>query len=304
MRRTRGFVLLNALVLIAALASVAALLLTTAGAGRERLSQARIAAQLELNLDAFEAYAIHTLTRTAADLPQPGGQFQALQDMQLERGQVSGQIVDMQGKFNLNWLTDPSFIASHLALNSLLRALGVSQQDEQVLRNLLDRRGPQNAAAFLALDPPETPVGGALLMIQQLERIPGLSPRGRERLKAVLTALPGDSPLNVNTADPIILAAFLPDLPPAALDELIVARRQAPFASVQEFMTMAGLAQGDGAQTDPTALKPENLSVRSEWFEARITAVLDDHRAQRRSVLRRKGIPAVTSTQWRLTQRP
>ncbi|WP_420568730.1 type II secretion system minor pseudopilin GspK [Thalassovita sp.] len=304
MRRTRGFVLLNALVLIAALASVAALLLTTAGAGRERLSQARTAAQLDLNLDAFEAFATQTLTRSADGRPQTRQQVDALYDIPLERGRVSGQIQDLQGQFNLNWLTDPSFSSAHQALSRLMRALGVSERDEQLLRNLVDPRGPKNKAAYLALDPPEYPVGGALLMVQQLDRTPGLSDRGRERLKSVLTALPGDSTLNVNTADPLVLSAFLPDLSPAALDTLLVARRQSPFASVQDFMGMAGLPVGEGEEPDPGALQPENLSIRSQWFEARITATLNGHHAQRRSVLRRKGVPAVTTTQWRVTQRP
>jgi hypothetical protein len=69
-RSNHGFVLINALILIAALASVATLLLTVADAGRQRLTQSRLATQLELNLDAFEAFAITTLIESAdSELP-------------------------------------------------------------------------------------------------------------------------------------------------------------------------------------------------------------------------------------------
>lgn len=98
-------------------------------------------------------------------------------------------------------------------------------------------------------------------MIEQLDRLPGLSDRGRERMRPFLTALPGDSKLNVNTANPQVLAAFLPDLSAAALDQILVARRQQPFGSVQAFLVLAGLSAEDSPVQDPGALNPKGICM-------------------------------------------
>lgn len=310
-QRNRGFVLVNALVLVAALAAVAVLLLARADQGRTRLGQSRSAAQLTLNLDAFESFALLSL-ETATDggpdhLLRPWAR--PLPDMPLAHGATSGRIVDQQGLFNVNWLTNPDHAPAHAAFGRLAKGLGVSDQDAAALRALLRPGGPPDKGAFARLDPPEDPVGGALLMISQLDRMPGLSDRGRQRLRPVLTALPGNSTLNPNTADPRVLAAFLPDLPSSALDQLLARRRQTPFASAREFLAEVGLARpADDPEpdpaADPTRLTEQHLSVHSNWFEIQITATLDGAQARRRVLLLRQGVPAIIAPLWRLTTRP
>ncbi len=308
-QQDHGFVLVNALILIAALASVATLLLARADAGRERLSQSRAAYQLELNLDAFEALAIHTLVRTADGGPDhlQRDWAKARYDVPLEHGRVAGHIKDLQGLFNINWLTDQDNTDAHTAFDRLVLRLGVSAQDNEAIHALLRPGGPEDTAAYLSLDPPETPVGGALFMIQQLDRMPGISARGRDRLRPYLTALPGDSKLNINTADPLVLAAFLPSLSAAEVDQLLASRRQSPFTSVQDLLVLIGMASE--AEDDPDAA-PESIStlasrldIRSEWFKAQITASVGSRKADRQSVLHRTGIPAKAVIAWRLTSR-
>ena len=308
--KSRGFVLINALVLVAALASVAVFLLNRAEQGRARLGQSRTAAQLSLNLDAFEALSIVQLTNSADGGPDHFKRLWGRQtyDMPLTHGRVSGRIQDLNGLFNVNWLADPENYSAHAAFDRLRTRLGVSEKDAATLVDLLRPGGPDDARPFARLDPPENPVGGALMMLPQLDRMPGLSARTRNLLRPYLTALPGNSKLNPNTADPLVLAAFLPDLPPAALDQILIDRQREPFTSVDTFLATVGLTlpddDADPEDMDPEIIRAYQLGISSEWFRADIASALGDHTARRTTVFQRSGVPPQTRVIWRMTTTP
>lgn len=307
MRHTRGFVLVNALVLVAALAAVAVFLLARADAGRNRLEAGLEAAQVTLNLDAFEALAITLLSRDDPNQDHAGDAWaSATYDVALERGRVAGQISDLQGRFNLNWLADPSNTEAHAAFDRLLAQLGISAQAGQLIRDVLRPEGPSDPGAWARRDPPERPVGGPFLVADQLGHIPGLAPRLQERLRPFVAALPGDSALNVNTVSAEVLKAFLPTLPAAAQNRVLQDRSQTPFGSVEAFLLAVGSPLPDPENPDapPPVLAPERLSVSSEWFRAEIAATLDGQAAARSAVLHRAGFPPRVDIVWRITVRP
>lgn len=209
--RPRGFVLINALVLVAALAAVAVLLLSRAEGGRVRLASVNAAAQVTLHLDAVEAMA-RSLLGSSAGPDHLASAWTRRYDLPLEAGQISGEIRDLQGLFNVNWLNDSGNLPARAAFARLLTRLGVDAASGQAITAFIAPGGPEDRAAFRALDPPQDPVGGSLLMIRQIQALPGLSEAARSRLLPHLTALPGDSRLNPNTATAEVLAAFLPEL--------------------------------------------------------------------------------------------
>ncbi|WP_373051200.1 type II secretion system minor pseudopilin GspK [Thalassovita aquimarina] len=311
--KDRGFVLINALVIVAALAAVAVLLLTRAETGRARLQAGIEAEQLTLGLDAFEALAVTLLMQdTNPAVDHPGEDWaSAGYDVPLARGAVAGQIRDLQGLFNVNWLADPENTLAAQAFDRLLTRLAVPSNAGAAIRDFVGPGGPDDSAAFLRLDPPLAPVGGSILMLDQLRSLPGLSPRAFERLRPYLTALPGDSRLNVNTAPHHILAAFLPDLPGAALNRVVSERDRDPFRSVEAFMTKVGLARpendtedADGNDEDPATLSADDIAVGSDWFQADITARLDDRMAERVTVIRRPAAPRRPEIAWRISRWP
>ena len=306
---SRGFVLVNALVLVAALSAVAVLLLARAESGRARLQAGLQADQLALALDAFDALAITLLAQDRSDTDHPGEAWARVQAEQaLARGAVSGRIEDLQGRFNVNWLADPDNAAARTAFDRLLKILVLPPRTGEAVRTALQPGGPQNRAAWARLDPPLDPVGGALLDAGQLAGIPGLAPRSYQRLRPYITALPGGSRLNVNTAPPEVLAAFLPHLPPAALARLQTAL---PAASPEAFRAAAaeqgqppeqsGEAAADRQAAEQTA---EHFTVVSRWFRASSRAQLGTLSAQRSTVLHKAGGGRRPAVAWRLTRRP
>ena len=319
--KDQGFVLVNALVLVAALAAVATLLLSRAEQGRSRLEAGLVADQLSLSLDGFDALALSLLARDsgASDhLREPWAKPRP--PLALARGEVAGQIQDLQGRFNINWLSQTDTPLAQAAFVRLLARLGLPARIADDIRRFVTPGAElADRQRWLQRDPPLDPVGGPLLSADQLADLPGLSPRAYARLRPLITALPGDSRLNVNTAPPAVLASFLPDLSSAVLAQLLRQRDRDGFASVEEFLTAARLQQAeddlpnspsgnpqDSPENDsqPETLGPEQISVSSQWFRVDSQARLAGHRASRVSLLRRRTSGRRPDLIWQVTNRP
>lgn len=282
-RSDRGVVLLNALVIVAALASAATLLLARAETGRGLQHGAAEAAQLRLYLDAYEALALRALAAPgtpAADLSVP-----------LDRGEVAGTLLPLQGRFNVNWLADPEDAWARETLERLAARLGVPAGDVAVLAAAVSREGAP-PAAFARRDPPEAAPAGPVPMAEALAGLPGLSPAAT-RLSPYLAALPGHAGLDLNAASPELLRAALPAASDATLGRL---RAAAPHGSVEAALMLLGPA---AAELDPT-----RFAVAGTWFEARIAARLGDTGARRRTVFERRTLPRGPRVAYRLDELP
>lgn len=299
-----GFVLVNALILVAAMAAIAALLLSKAEGGRARLHASQTADQLALYLDGFETLAI-----TALDQDRANGAIDHASDawagteysVAVDRGKIVGEIKDMQGLFNINWLTNSDNAAISEAFDRLLALASVSLQTGRAIRGFLRNGGPEQRQAYTSQTPALDPVGGPILMFDQLRQIPTLSHEELDRLSTVATALPGDSVLNINTAPRPVLRSLLPGLSASALNTLLAQRSRDPFGSVEEFTLQIEVLLGASLEE---VLPTTRFSVGSEWFQIDASAALGPHFATRRSVLFRQPLPAGISTHWRVSHYP
>ncbi|MFK7940740.1 MAG: type II secretion system minor pseudopilin GspK [Roseovarius sp.] len=292
-QQSRGFVLVNALVLVAALSAVSLALLSRAEGGRLRMLAATDAVQLELYLDAYEALA-RAILNADTNAVDHTREAWARDDnaLTLDRGQVSGRLQDLQGRFNLNWLANPEDIAAREAFERLLTQLGVSTQvGEQILAAL--RPGGSGLTKTGKASVAENLPGGTALMLDQL----AIPERALRRLRSHIAVLPGDSQLNVNTTSALVLTSFLSGVNPVALDALLSTRRTEPFISMDDFADR--LVQIMGAES-AEALDTDRLSVGSEWFEVRISAKLEGRTATRQVVLQRLSLPAGAQVAYRL----
>ena len=299
MIRQRGFVLVNALVLVTALAGVAVVLLARAGTGQAQLAATAQGAQLEAYLDAFEVLALAVIDGDPGAVDHPGEAWaRAEYNVPLDRGRVAGGLRDMQAGFNVNLLANLEDTAALAALGRMAGRLGVSSQTSAGIIAAVSSRGqagqglgdrPQQLAGVESQMP-----GGALALIEQLP----LPDRDRARLAPYLVALPGDALINVNTASEQVLAAFLPDLGRVALDKLIQERKRTPFRSVEAFH--ARLAEDMDTEAMEALAQRPRFAVGSDWFAAEITAELEGRLARRHLVLRRLPLPHGAEVAYRL----
>jgi general secretion pathway protein K len=299
---TKGFVLVNALVLVAAMAAAATLLLSRAEGGRMRLAATQQADILTHALDAFEV-----LGRTVLNRDQRQGGVDSNRDdwaretfnVPLAQGRVTGHITDQQALFNINWLSDPTDTLAHDGWPVLLRRIGISPQKGDAITRFLSPQGPENRAVFGRLDPPVAPLGGSVLLLDQLAALAELTPADFALLRRHITALPANSRVNVNTAGLAVLIAMLPQRSAEQLNTVLQRRDKEPYASIDTFFAELGLSTDPA---DPEAVNPQRFAVASNWFEADITASLDTRRAYRRVLMRRESAPVGTQIEWRVSR--
>lgn len=255
--RDRGFVLVNVLILVAALSVVAVGLLQVTARATTRLDAANLAAQAPLVLDAGVAFAARLLAADGLSTSSDDlGESWALTDrvVQTAAGAVRVTVTDLERNLNLNRPLAADGAAFQEVVAGLVEGLGASED----LALALDAR----YARWRTTE--ATPPGeDADLMFQDgdLTHLAALTPGpgGAEALRAsgLFAALPRDRGVNVNTADEAVLQA-LPGMTPEQVAALIAAR------PIRDAAALPGLLQ----QTAPAAAGLlAQLDTRSHWFE-------------------------------------
>ncbi len=228
-----------------------------AAAGRRDQAQARLLARGAIDWarnvladDAMTSSADHLLEPWAIRVPptpvgDPGSDA---------HGELSGEIVDLSGRFNLNNLAPEgrSDRQAALAFARLLvmlevpppRAVALAERLQDAIdadRTGADGRGGEPAGL------PDAP----LLQLEELGRLPGFDAALLRRLQPFVTALPAPSRINVNTAPAEVLAAAIEGLELEAARSLVARRRTAWARDLADF---ARLLPDDAEPPDPRRL--------------------------------------------------
>jgi len=189
----------------------------------------------------------------------------------VENGDVRGAIVDAQARLNVN----------------ALGAGGAEERrgGERIARLFAQRGGPVAALAALAdwidrdsvtrtdgaeddayarLDPPTLAANAPVVRTAELAAVRGVGAPALAAVAPYLAALPGGTPVNVNTAPPAVLAALVDGLNPDQWSAFVDGRARKPFTTVAEFRARLP----EGARLDGE----DGLAVRSDWFLVTIEA--------------------------------
>lgn len=293
-RAPRGLALINALVVVAAMAAMATALLVRADQARQRLGWQQTTDQTRLYLDAAARLVLIELDADAenGEIDHPGEAWaQPRADVEIDRGLVGWRIADLQGRFNVNWLLDPDELwaeDSRLALERLARGQGLSPALVRQLATALDPDSPRRATGYRAGPQGSLPRPELLVSVAELRLVDGMTDAEFDRIAPFLATLPSETALNVNTVSPVVLAAFLEGVSVEAVERLLEAERE-PFETVDAFRSRILDRLGG---IDIEGFEEERLSVGSDWFEARLDAQLDTVVLRRNVVVRRQGSDA------------
>ncbi|MFB9148695.1 type II secretion system minor pseudopilin GspK [Roseovarius ramblicola] len=284
MRRDRGIALLNALVMVAAIATLAAGLMIEAGRSHDRMAHVAGSQQAALHLDAGLLLVDPVLRADwlrAPDLDHLAEPWaRAPLDADIDRGRLVARLSDLQGRFNVNSLANASDTGAARAFERLLRRLDLPVSLGAEIAGFVQPRGPVRPADYAARAVPVRVPGGAAERVEALRLVRGMTAAYYARLVPYIAALPPGTPLNVNTALPEVLAAVLPAASPADIDRLVAERRTAPFAGTADFETRA--RRLIHPRVIARAQVPDGgFDVSTRWFEARFVLHLDG-RAYRR----------------------
>lgn len=142
---------------------------------------------------------------------------------------LNGAIVDAQGRFNLNNLSDDGQIdpVETATFARLLSGQNIGAQLAQATAQTIATLQRQNAA-----DAANSRM--RLWQLDDLLSIPGYSPDMLRRLRRLVVLLPESTPINVNTAPAEVIAALY-GMPLANALALVEERRRAYFRDAADF---------------------------------------------------------------------
>lgn len=273
--RARGAALLMAMLTMALVAGVAGMLLADFGhsldsvAGRHDQAQARLLARAAVDW-ARNVLAEDERTTSVDHAREPWNV--KVPPTPVEEGEVSGEIRDQSGLFNLNSLApsgkrDPVAIASFARL---LVQLGVAGSNATALAEGLSDWLDVDRVAWSGSGPenvpdgpdgtPAYPANGPLVQVDELARVPGFDAALRERLRPFVAALPAPSQVNVNIAPAEVLVAMLPRLRIDQAQVLAAERDRAWFKDLADFSARLP----DGVSLDDST----RYAVTSRFFLA------------------------------------
>lgn len=299
--RQRGIAVVVAMgvAALAAMAATAIMLSQSIWSRRTELTAGHVQAQAVLQAGADWARAVLSDDLRIGSVDHLGEPWALkLPPMQVENGELVGEIVDQQGLFNLNNLVAEGKInVVQLArFRRLLALLALPDELADTLADWLDEDGepqPRNGAEdgyYLALNPPYLTANRPLTDVAELALVRGFDDNVRARLRPYVTALPRSTTVNVNTAPPEVLAAAIDGLDLGSAQVLAAQRERAYYRSADDFLRrLPPSAQAAGDNT---------ISVSSDFFVATLTVTIGGAQAKGKALLARgrAGWPAIV---WR-----
>ena len=190
----------------------------------------------------------------------------SLPPLPVDEGMIAGQIVDLQGAFNLNTLWHDGKV-DPLALERfkrLMMVVGVEQLSASSVIDWIDTdidpTLPDGAEDdfYLGTPQPHRSANRFMASRSELLQLARMSMKDYQRLAPFVVALPTSSAINVNTAPKELLRSLAEGISDSDAAALIAARGEKGYKSVQEFLQQQALA-GRGVSAN-------GLSVTSNYF--------------------------------------
>jgi general secretion pathway protein K len=208
-----------------------------------------------------------------------------LPGLPIDGGEVFGAIEDLQGRFNINNLIDQNGKVEEQSLEQfrrLLTSLGLDPRFAGLagdwLDSDLDAAFPDGAedGIYTGLIPTYRSANQLLTSTSELAALEGMDKATFDILAPNITALPGRTEINVNTATPAVLLALGEDMSVGDVEGLVAERESDGFADI--------------TGTFSSLVAPEVLSTlveSSNYFQLKVVVRIDTVRITLYSVLQR-----------------
>ena len=213
-----------------------------------------------------------------------------------EEGDISLVIVDDQGRFNLNMLTDSRSRNRRVAQEMLMRLLEAHGLDVRLALRIQDwvddnqqsLAGGAEDVDYMASPSPHRTADAPLASVSELRLMDILSPEEFDVLLPLVSVLPRADGININTAPAAVLRALGATISQAEADSFAEGRGQQGFSSVREALAHPAVA---GRIRSTVA---DQLVVGSRFFSVYIKARYRDATWYLHSQLARDGAGSVS----------
>lgn len=208
-----------------------------------------------------------------------------LPGLPIDGGEVFGAVQDLQGRFNINNLLDASGAIDEESLEQFRRLLVALELDPRFagvaadwIDKDMDTSFPDGAedSIYSGMIPPYYAANQTLSSISELAAIDGMDKLTFDILAPHITALPGRTNINVNTATPAVLLSLADNITPADVDSLVAERDAGGFPDVESAFA--------------SILAPEliaQLEESSQYFQLKVVVRIGTVRMTLYSVLKR-----------------
>ncbi len=301
--RRRGVALVTALLVVALAAALASALAARQFVDVRRTGNVLLHDQAYLYALGIEDLAAQFLSRYARERRYDAERdlAQASVTYAVEGGMVSGRLLDLEGRFNLNSLINADGSDDKVAQARFRRLLANLGLDPELANAVADWIDPDSEARFpggaeddhyLGQDPPYRAANRPftspteLLLVAGFDHAMLYGDDEREGLLPHLAALPDpDTTINVNTADLQVLRALTDKMDEGAAQAILQRRREAPFKRVQDLLSFPPFK--DWKAEEKNALTA-GLDVQSSYFLVHARVNLDRARFRLNSLLYRR----------------
>lgn len=209
------------------------------------------------------------------------------------QGAVMGKIEDLQGRFNVNNLIDANGEIDETVFEQFRRLLQVLELDPKFAGLTADWIDANQEAGFpdgaedsiyTGFTPSYRTYNRPLSNVSELAALDGMDKASYDRLLPHITALPGRTSINVNTASAEVLMSLDENLDASTVEGLIAQREESGFASIVD--------------TFSVLVTPEVLNLITEssgFFRLKAVVQIDTVRVTYFSILQRSPNGTVTT---------
>jgi general secretion pathway protein K len=283
---TSGVALINALLLIAAMSSIAVMLLHRAEQSHSLVRHQQELAQTKAYLDGMESQ-----IRMILDADMVSGDFDhSAEDwardeflIDAEHGTVRATVNDMTGRFNISWL-DTEVPFAKPVLTQIVTNIGLPGTLVDAISDWVREGGPDTETHNQTRQPKITVIGGIPTVMETLLEIPAIDLDRLRRLETFMTTIEAEPVVNINTASRHVLSGMFPNLSDGIIGKLLSDRIQQPFQDADDIGPWFA-SNVDQATLELTDFSP--LVVSSDWFQARISATVNKTTISRRVIYQR-----------------
>jgi general secretion pathway protein K len=207
-------------------------------------------------------------------------------DAQAVQGEIYGEIKDLQGRFNINNLLDANGQTHQPSLEQfkrLLAALGLEERFAEIIADWLDTDQTESIPfgaedpLYTGLTPPYRTANRPILSVSELAAVDGMDRSSFDILLPHVAALPGRTPINVNTASAPVLQSLGSNITLGDAEGLIALREGGGFADYGG--VFAPLVEAD--------LQQDGFSETSSYFQLKAVVQIDTVRISLFTILYR-----------------
>jgi len=278
----RGIALISTMIIIALISASVALMWQRFGKDLERTSYTLAQTQAVNHLYSLESWAKSILLKDDIKTDSLQDDWaQKVPPIPVTGGMLSGRLIDLHSKLNINNLidleSDPYSPQYRSFFSNCLNTLNTNLEQDYMSDLIFSHISNQSPKPKL------------FEQIVELKNVQTISLKAYQAIKPFITSLPNLTTINVNTASKSILLCLNANISSDIADQIITHRDDKTFLTITDFWNhVKTLLPNLTLEQIKRDLPVEFIGVTSQYFLLEVEIVLNNNKLLSKSILHRK----------------